>query len=144
VLDPLGMEGCELRGSPASGMHGPVDDLLRLGIELLAPTILAAATLSEATSPAFGRLPGVLPGWGFQEDCAFGLGPEIKDGKSPHWTAPAGSPRTFGHFGRSGSFLWVDPEAGLACAALADRDFGPWAVEAWPELSAAVLDEGRR
>jgi CubicO group peptidase (beta-lactamase class C family) len=141
VLEPVGMAGCELRGSPAWGMYGTVGDLLRLGVELLVPTILAPETLAGATAPAFGRLPGVLPGWGFQEDCAFGLGFEIKDGKSPHWTAPAASPHTFGHFGRSGSFLWVDPDAGLACATLADRDFGPWAAEAWPALSAAVLDE---
>lgn len=142
VLEPVGMDGCELRGSPAWGLHGTIGDLLRLGTELLAPTVVDAATLAGATAPAFGALPGVLPGYGFQQDCAFGLGFEVKDGKSPHWTAPAGSSRTFGHFGRSGSFLWVDPDAGLACASLADRDFGPWAVEAWPALSAAVLATG--
>jgi CubicO group peptidase (beta-lactamase class C family) len=52
------------------------------------------------------------------------------------------SPATFGHFGSkpgSATFLWVDPEAGLACAALADTDFGPWAIEAWPPLADAVL-----
>jgi len=71
------------------------------------------------------------------------LGFEIRDGKSPHWTAPDGPPSTFGHFGRSGAFLWVDPLAGIACATLADRDFGPWAAEAWPAFSSAVLEEWR-
>jgi hypothetical protein len=42
--------------------------------------------------------------------------------------------------GRSGSFLWVDPEAGIACACLTDRDFGPWAARAWPRLSDDVLE----
>jgi CubicO group peptidase (beta-lactamase class C family) len=51
------------------------------------------------------------------------------------------SPRTFGHFGGSGTFLWVDPDAGLACALLTDREFDDWALEAWPRLSDAVLDE---
>jgi CubicO group peptidase (beta-lactamase class C family) len=51
------------------------------------------------------------------------------------------SPRTFGHFGGSGTFLWVDPEVGLACACLTDLEFGDWAKEAWPRLSDAVLKE---
>jgi len=38
-----------------------------------------------------------------------------------------------------GSFLWVDPEARVACASLADRDFGDWAKQAWPRLSDDVL-----
>ena len=56
----------------------------------------------------------------------------------------ANSAATFGHFGQSGSFLWVDPAAGLACAALADRPFGEWAAQAWPELSDGVLAEFAR
>ena len=66
---------------------------------------------------------------------------ELRDSKSPHWTGARNSPRTFGHFGRSGTFLWVDPDAGVALACLTDRDFGDWAVEAWPALSDAVLAE---
>ena len=43
--------------------------------------------------------------------------------------------------GRTGTFVWVDPAVGLACACLTDRDFGPWAVEAWPALTDAILAE---
>ncbi|HEY8985498.1 MAG TPA: serine hydrolase, partial [Streptomyces sp.] len=43
----------------------------------------------------------------------------------------------------AGTFLWVDPEAGVACVALADRAFGPWAVEAWPAFTDLVLGEVR-
>lgn len=75
---------------------------------------------------------GVLPGYGHQNPNDWGLGFEIRDGKSPHWTGSASSPRTFGHFGQSGTFLWIDPDAALACVSLTDRAFGPWAVEAWP------------
>ena len=75
----------------------------------------------------------MLPGFGRQPHCDWGLGFEIRDSKEPHWTGSRNSPRTFGHFGRSGSFLWVDPDAGLACVAIADRDFGDWARQAaWP------------
>ena len=116
VLDPLGLAG-SLDGSPASGYSGPLDDLLKLGRELLAPTLVAPETLEEATSVQFPGLAGVLPGWGRMDPNDWGLAFELRDDKSPHWTSPRSSPRTFGHFGRDGTFLWVDPEARLACGA---------------------------
>jgi CubicO group peptidase (beta-lactamase class C family) len=47
------------------------------------------------------------------------------------------SPSAFGHFGATGCFLWVDPDAGLAAAAVTDRDFddAKWAMSAWPPWS---------
>ncbi|HEU4349395.1 MAG TPA: serine hydrolase domain-containing protein [Actinoplanes sp.] len=143
VLEPLGMSGTVLSGSPAHGAGGPVRDLAALGRELLAPT-LVPALMDEAVRPVFPGLAGVLPGFGRQDPNDWGLGFEIRDGKSPHWTGTHNSAATFGHFGQSGSFLWVDPAAGLACAAVADRPFGEWAAQAWPELSDAVLAEFTR
>lgn len=86
-------------------------------------------------------LKGVLPGYGLQNPNDWGLGFEIRGAKSPHWTGSSSSRRTFGHFGQSGTFLWVDPGAGAACVALTDRDFGPWAIEARPPFTEAVLAE---
>jgi CubicO group peptidase (beta-lactamase class C family) len=126
-------------GHPAYGAVGPAGDLLLLGRELLAPQVLSPAMLARATAVAFPGLDGVLPGFGRQDPNDWGLGFELRDGKNPHWTGRDNSPRTFGHFGRSGTFLWVDPDAGLACACVTDRDFGPWAAEAWPALSDEVL-----
>jgi CubicO group peptidase (beta-lactamase class C family) len=140
VLEPLGMTGTRLAGSPASAIAGPLDDLVKLGAELLVPT-LAADLRAEATRVAFPGLPGVLPGFGRQAPNDWGLGFEIRDGKSPHWTGTANSPGTFGHFGQSGSFLWVDPDADLACACLTGTPFGEWAAEHWPRLSDLVLQE---
>jgi CubicO group peptidase (beta-lactamase class C family) len=114
-----------------------VDDLARFAAELLAPTL--TDTLDEATQVAFPGLDGVLPGFGRQKPNDWGLGFEIRDDKSPHWTGAHSSPRTFGHFGQSGTFLWVDPDAQVAAVALSDRDFGPWAVEAWPVWTDGVL-----
>ncbi|MEP6977062.1 MAG: serine hydrolase domain-containing protein [Thermoleophilia bacterium] len=142
VFRPLSMRAT-LEGSPASGLHGSLEDLVRLGRELLLPTLLAEETMGEATSVQFPGLVGVLPGFGRQEPNDWGLGFELKDAKSPHWTGARNSARTFGHFGRSGTFLWVDPDAELALACLTDLDFGDWAVEAWPRLADAVLAEGR-
>jgi CubicO group peptidase (beta-lactamase class C family) len=138
VLHPLGMTGTRM-GHPAYGAVGSAGDLLLLGRELLAPQVLSPAMLARATAVAFPGLDGVLPGFGRQDPNDWGLGFELRDGKNPHWTGRDNSPRTFGHFGRSGTFLWVDPDAGLACACVTDRDFGPWAAEAWPALSDEVL-----
>jgi CubicO group peptidase (beta-lactamase class C family) len=140
VFEPLAA-GAELRGSAGSDVHGTLDDLLKVGSELLAPTLVAPETLEEAASVAFPGLTGVLPGFGRVERNDWGLGFEIRDEKEPHWTGSANSPRTFGHFGATGTFLWVDPEAGLACAVLSDLTFGGWSKQAWPRLSDTVVAE---
>jgi len=137
----VGLAATRLEGSPAWGAVGPLEDLLALGRELLAPRFVAEETIAEATAVAFPGLVGVLPGFGRQDPNDWGLGFEVRDRKSPHWTGTRSSPSTFGHFGRAGAFLWVDPDAGLACACLTDREFDDWAVGAWPALSDAVLDE---
>ena len=116
-------------------------DLIALAGELLEPRLIVRETLTEATTVQFPGLVGVLPGFGRQEPNDWGLGFELKDAKSPHWTGARNSPRTFGHFGMSGTFLWVDPGVRAACAVLTDRDFGDWAKEAWPALGDAVLAE---
>jgi len=143
VLEPLELSGTVLGGPPSSGLTGPLKDLLAFGRELMAPTLVAPETLHEATTVTFPGLAGVLPDFGRYEPLDWGLGFEIRDAKEPHWTGTSNSSRTFGHFGSTGSFIWIDPEAGAACAALADRQFGQWAKEAWPRLSDAVLAELR-
>ncbi len=133
------MSGTRLLERPSQGLHGPLADLARIGLELLRPTLLDPAAAATMRTVAFPGLPGVVPGVGNYEHCDWGLGVEIRGDKRPHWTSDANSPGTFGHIGGSGGFLWVDPAADLAVAALTDRDFGPWALEAWPPFSAAVL-----
>ncbi|MER0241545.1 serine hydrolase domain-containing protein [Streptomyces sp. HSW2009] len=141
VFEPLGMADSELAGSPAKDAVSTVADLAAFAAELQRPRLVAPQTLAEASSVVFPGLAGVLPGYGNQRPNDWGLGFEIRDGKSPHWTGAASSPGTFGHFGQSGTFLWVDPAAGAACVALTDRAFGPWAIEVWPLLTDAVLKE---
>jgi CubicO group peptidase (beta-lactamase class C family) len=141
LFKPLGMVSTTLDGSPASGGTSSVDDLIAFVTELQDPKLLAPETLREATSVVFPGLNGVIPGFGHQKPNDWGLGFELRDHKSPHWTCKNSSPRTFGHFGQSGTFLWVDPAAGLACVTLTDRAFGPWAAEVWPPFTDAVLAE---
>ncbi len=143
VLEPLGLTSTSLDGSPASGMVGPVADLVGLAIELQRPTLLPPPLFTAMTSVAYPGIPGLLPGVGTQEHNDWGLGPEIRDHKVPHWTGAQNSPETFGHFGAAGGFLWVDPVAGVGLVALSSVEFGPWALAAWPALSDRVLEAVR-
>lgn len=145
VFGPLGLAATDLRdGSLAHGAWSTVGDLARFAGELLRPTLLAPPTLALATTVAFPGLDGVLPGVGPQSPNDWGLGFELRDHKVPHWTGGRNSAATFGHFGGSGTFLWVDPEIDRALVVLTNRAFGPWALDAWPRLSDAVVDVYRR
>lgn len=139
VLQPLAMTATSLDGSPASGAASTAADLARFAVELIEPQLVAPSTLATATTVAFPGLDGVLPGYGPQRPSDWGLGFELRDSKSPHWTGARNSPRTFGHFGQSGIFVWVDRDADIALVCLTDRDFGDWALDRWPELADAVL-----
>lgn len=143
LLDPLGLTATDLRGSPAHGIWSNVEDLLVFAREVMAPTLLSPQTLAAATRPHFDDLSGVLPGVGSFDPNPWGLTFEIKGAKDPHWTGRHNSPATFGHFGGSGTFLWVDPEAGLAAVAITSREFDSWALDLWPDFSDAVLERYR-
>ena len=139
VCVPLEMTATTLPGSPAADGVSTAADLARFAAELQAPTLLDPRHVAEATEVAYPGLDGLLPGFGRQRPNDWGLGFEIRDGKSPHWTGSASSPRTFGHFGQAGTFLWVDPDARVAAVALTDRDFGEWSKQAWPSWTDGVL-----
>jgi CubicO group peptidase (beta-lactamase class C family) len=139
VFEPLGMTHTELRGSVAKDVHSTVDDLALFARELLHPTLIAAESWQAFTTIQFPDLAGVVPGFGTFRPCPWGLGVEIRGRKTPHWTGTLNSPKTFGHFGGTGSMLWVDPVADVALVALTGRDFGPWAGPLWQSLSDGVL-----
>lgn len=140
VLEPLGMSSSALRGPAGHGAESSVADLGNFAVELAAPTLVSERTFADARSVQFPGLAGVLPGFGNKRPNDWGLGLELRDDKDPHWTGTRNSASTFGHFGQSGTFLWVDPEHGASCVVLTDRDFGDWAKEVWPALSDAILD----
>ena len=95
--------------------------------DLLAPRTVSAQLHAEAISVQFLGLSGVLPGFGVQRPNDWGLGFEIRDDKSPHWTGTRTRRGTFGHFGQTGTFLWVDPARELSLVVLTARDFDEWA-----------------
>ena len=150
VFEPLGMKGARVDPAlyPAAGPHGAAagmsasaDELALLAAELRCPSLVSPATIAEATSLQCGAIPGVLPGFGSQENNAWGLGLEIRNGKWPHWTGSLNSEGTFGHFGQSGTFIWVDAAAGAALVVLTDRPFDDFAKSAWPALSDRIISE---
>jgi CubicO group peptidase (beta-lactamase class C family) len=146
VFEPLGMAATRLDGGTQAagfGATSTVADLAAFATDLLRPTTVSTQMHADATTVQFPGLDGVLPGYGVQRPNDWGLGFEIRDSKSPHWTGAKNSERTYGHFGQSGSFIWADPEAELALVVLTDRDFDEWAVPAWPALADTVISEYR-
>ncbi|OYN76352.1 serine hydrolase [Mycolicibacterium sphagni] len=142
VFEPLGMTASRLDGGGAAAGHGGVSTVADLAVfagDLLIPRTVSGQLHECATSVQFPGLSGVLPGFGVQRPNDWGLGFEIRDGKSPHWTGFANSARTFGHFGQTGTFLWVDPDRALSLVVLTDRDFDEWARPLWPAISDEVL-----
>ena len=145
VLDPLGMSATRLvhrrgiDGDPAAGAASTLDDLVRLARCLLeggAP-VVGPDLFAEATTVQFPGLAGLVPGVGRFDPCDWGLGFELHDGKRPHWMGDRRSATAFGHFGATGCFLWADPAAALAAAAVTDRpvDDSKWAMATWPAWS---------
>ncbi|UYQ78876.1 beta-lactamase family protein [Glutamicibacter sp. JL.03c] len=139
VFAPLGMTRTGIAGSCAKDGRSTANDLAKFAAELLNPTIIAEETLDDATRVHFENLAGILPGYGRQSPNDWGLGFEIRSAKNPHWTGASHPISTFGHFGQSGTFLWVDPEHRLACVTLTDKNFGQWAVDAWAPFNEQVL-----
>ncbi len=142
VLEPLGMTATRLDGGAQAAGYGAtstVADLAAFATDLLAPATVSPEMHAEAIRVQFAGLDGVLPGYGVQRPNDWGLGFEIRDSKTPHWTGRLNSPASYGHFGQSGTLIWADPVAELALVVLTDRDFGDWAVPLWPAISDSVL-----
>ena len=146
VCDALGLSATQLYGSAGHGARSTVGDLMTFAAEMLQPQVLDASTWAQARTIQWPEVRGIVPGYGMFKPCPWGLGPEIKGQKHPHWTGLRNSAETYGHFGQAGTLLWVDPQlagrglSAVALIALTDRDFGEWAKPLWTELGDAVVD----
>ena len=143
IFEPLDMSNTSLKASPAYAVFSTVDDMTLFMKELMNPTLINDATAKDAITLQYPELGGVIPGLGSYKPNPWGLGIEIRDHKQPHWTGSLNSPQTFGHFGGSGTMMWIDPAINAGLIALTDRNFDEWsadALTAWPSLSDAVID----
>jgi CubicO group peptidase (beta-lactamase class C family) len=139
VLEPLLLDRTELRGSPAHALHSTATDLARFVAEIQQPVVLAPETVAQMRTTQFAGLNGVLPGVGRFDPLDWGLTFERNFGRRGHWSGEHVSRDAVGHFGGAGTFLWDDPDAGVGAVVLTDREFGPWALQAWPPFCDAVL-----
>ena len=142
IFEPLAMHDTSLKASPAYAVFSTIHDMSLFMTELMRPTLISSATAHEATTIQYPELGGVIPGLGSYKPNPWGLGIEIRDHKQPHWTGSLNSPQTFGHFGGSGTMMWIDPRINTGLIALTDLDFDKWPSEAliaWSSLSDAVI-----
>lgn len=137
ILSPLGMTNTDFYGSPAHGARSTLTDIMALGRELLHPTLLSDETARQAHTIQFPELSGRVPGYRTFDPNPWGLGMEIR-GNKVHWLSEQQSPRTVGHFGQAGSYLWIDPDVEAGAVFLGSEPFGPWHQENWVKLNSAI------
>ena len=104
---PLGMAATTLDGGATVagfGATSTVADLAVFAGELLRPSLVSQQMHDEATDVQFPGLTGVLPGFGLQRPNDWGLGFEIRDAKSPHWTGAVNSAGPAGISASQGRF----------------------------------------
>ncbi len=111
VLTPLGMSSTTLRGSAGAGATASAHDVLALMAAWRTPTLVHHETLRRVSTAHRPDLAGVLPGFGRHDPNPWGIGPEIRGRKAPHWTGNGNAASTIGHFGQTGTMTWSDPEA---------------------------------
>lgn len=102
----------------------------------LRPETAAAATRDHVGDlERAGDLPWVGGPWG--------LGPELRGTKSPHWTPAEAGPGSFGHAGASGCVTWSSPSAGVSWTILHARQMtsleSAWLLRGGGSLIGAAL-----
>jgi CubicO group peptidase (beta-lactamase class C family) len=130
-LTPLGMNDVTDDGSVTAGLRGSLASAESLATTWLRGDLLGPATFARMRTTHLPELNGVVPGFGSFTPCPWALGPEVK-GTKDHWMGSEWPATSYGHFGKSGSLLLVDPVAEVAVVALSSEPFGQWAVDLWP------------
>jgi beta-lactamase class C len=105
----------------------------------LKPETRAEATRNQAGDLAGGFVPPLE--WA---PCPWGLGPDLRGAKQPHWAPAQAGADSFGHSGASGCLAWASPAADVAWAILGARtaDNG-WLMRRAPAIGAAILEMAR-
>jgi beta-lactamase class C len=141
-LEPFNSPFWRSLGLPWGGLVTTVDGALCLVQAFSdAPAgFLRPATLAEATRNQAGDLGGGQVSPLIWPTCPWGLGPELRDAKTPHWAPAEANPDSFGHAGASGGLAWSDPAAEVAWAMLGTRTANSgWLLRDGPAIGAAIL-----
>ncbi len=130
-------------GLPWSGLMATPDATLRLiaAFDEKRSSLIRPETALEATRNQTDDLPGGFAPPLIWQTAWWGLGPDLRDQKSPHWTPANASPRTYGHSGASGAMVYHDPSRGVSWSILGSRtaDNG-WLLLGGPIIGSALLE----
>lgn len=103
----------------------------------LSPERAEDATTDQTRGLAGGFL---KPLW--WEQSSWGLGPELRGNKSPHWVDASFPPHSYGHSGASGMIAWNDPDNRFSIAILGSRAAdGGWLLRHGPALTRLLRQE---
>ncbi len=132
------------RGTAAGGGFATLDAYLRFVGMLLrrgAP-LMAGETFDEFAAVQYPGLAGGIESFLTWETADWGLGCDIRDAKSPHWTGGRVAPSTLSHFGASGTLFFADLEHEVGLVCLANRGtYSGWPMRpgGWPDLCDGVV-----
>jgi beta-lactamase class C len=102
--------------------------------------VLSPATTQLMTTNHTPGLRGGIEGFMTWDDCAWGLGFDLRGTKRPHFSGEFTSAQTFGHSGVAGTFAWADPAHGVVCVMLANWLLhNLWNFPRWSRFSSAVM-----
>ncbi len=138
TVEPLGMRACSLEGSAGHGATGSVADLQKFIDEIFNPQTLHPETIDEALTVQLPGLNGIVPGYGSQKPADWGLGFQIHGhpkSRSGLWFGDDMPDDVAGHFGQSGTYLWLHQETQRAAIVLTDKAFGSWAKPLWHDYN---------
>ena len=128
-------------GIPWGGYFGTATALATFAGSFVtgASSVLSDAAWREMIVDQTGGVPGGVGTAGVHWDRgAWGLGWEVAGDKRHHWTGSLRSPRSFCHWGQSGTLVWADPDRELALAVFGNRAVHrPWPLKPprWAQLS---------
>lgn len=97
---------------------------------------LSPARRDDATSDQTQQLPGGFMKPLMWHTAPWGLGPELRGTKHPHWVSSTFPPHSYGHSGASGMLAWYDPDSMFGFALLGARAAdGGWLLRHGPEIT---------
>ncbi|WP_075071399.1 serine hydrolase domain-containing protein [Gemmatimonas phototrophica] len=123
-LAPINSQFWRNLALPWAGVFGTLDDIMTVALQfssagaMLSPKVRILALQDPDGGQLSGGLCEVGAHLGIAHsasvewlECPWGLGPELRGSKAPHWAPREASPQSFGHVGTSGVLVWCDPEA---------------------------------
>ncbi len=140
AIEPFNSRFWRSLAMPWAGLVTNAAGALALVRAYRAGGLLSAALQVQATRDQTGGLSGGFLEPMYWSPCPWGLGPELRGSKSPHWVAAAAGPDSFGHSGASGCLAWYAPSHDTAFSILGARtaDSG-WLLRRAPAVCAAIL-----